>query len=76
MKKVLNTGKHVYSEKPHGGSVNELKEVLDLAKAKNLQWMVRNCEERSDELGMRQLRSQFVCASSFSPSAQAAFTAT
>ena len=37
---------------------------------------VRNCEERSDELGMRQLRSQFVCAGSFRPNALAAFIAT
>lgn len=35
----INSGKHVYSEKPHGGTVNEFKAVLDLAAAKNLQWM-------------------------------------
>ena len=37
--KALEHGKHVYSEKPHGGTVNELKAVLDLAASKNLQWM-------------------------------------
>lgn len=37
--KALERGKHVYSEKPHGGTVNELKAVLDLAASKNLQWM-------------------------------------
>lgn len=37
--KALESNKHVYSEKPHGGTVNELKSVLDLAKEKNLQWM-------------------------------------
>eukprot|EP00537_Pseudo-nitzschia_pungens_P013782 CAMPEP_0172387510 /NCGR_PEP_ID=MMETSP1061-20121228/4801_1 /TAXON_ID=37318 /ORGANISM="Pseudo-nitzschia pungens, Strain cf. pungens" /LENGTH=458 /DNA_ID=CAMNT_0013117161 /DNA_START=10 /DNA_END=1386 /DNA_ORIENTATION=+ len=37
--KALEHGKHIYSEKPHGGTVNELKAVLDLAASKNLQWM-------------------------------------
>lgn len=39
MKRLLLSGKHVYSEKPHGGTVADLKSVLDLAKDKNLQWM-------------------------------------
>lgn len=37
--KALQNDKHVYSEKPHGGTVKELKEVLDLAKERNLQWI-------------------------------------
>jgi predicted dehydrogenase len=37
--KALESNKHVYSEKPHGGTVCELKSVLDLAKEKNLQWI-------------------------------------
>jgi len=37
--KALENNKHVYSEKPHGGTVNELKEVLDLARKNNLQWI-------------------------------------
>ncbi|VEU38565.1 unnamed protein product [Pseudo-nitzschia multistriata] len=39
LKRALELGKHVYSEKPHGGTVNELRAVLDLAASKNLQWM-------------------------------------
>ena len=37
--KALQNDKHVYSEKPHGGTVKELKEVLHLAKERNLQWI-------------------------------------
>mmetsp|Transcript_5720 Transcript_5720/g.12457 ORF Transcript_5720/g.12457 Transcript_5720/m.12457 type:complete len:386 (-) Transcript_5720:100-1257(-) len=37
--KALQNDKHVYSEKPHGGTVLELKSVLDLAAGRNLQWM-------------------------------------
>lgn len=37
--KSLENGKHVYSEKPHGGTINEFKTLLDLAAAKNLQWI-------------------------------------
>jgi len=39
IKNSLEHGKHVYSEKPHGGTVLELKSVLDLAASRNLQWM-------------------------------------
>lgn len=37
--KALNNDKHVYSEKPHGGTVLELKSLLDLAAGRNLQWI-------------------------------------
>lgn len=37
--KALQNNKHVYSEKPHGGTVRELKSLLDLAAERNLQWM-------------------------------------
>ena len=37
--KALQDGKHVYSEKPHGGTVNELKSIIDLAAKNNLQFM-------------------------------------
>lgn len=37
--KALQNNKHVYSEKPHGGTVQELKAVLDLAASRNLQWI-------------------------------------
>ena len=37
---------------------------------------VRSSEERSDELGMRQLRSEFVCASSCSLDSDATVAAT
>ena len=36
---------------------------------------VSNCEERSDELEIRQLRSKFICPNCFSLNAQAAFIA-
>lgn len=39
MTKALQNNKHVYSEKPHGGTVLDLKSVLDLAAQRNLQWM-------------------------------------
>jgi xylose dehydrogenase (NAD/NADP) len=39
IKKALEHGKHVYSEKPSGGTVMELKSILDLAAEKNLQFM-------------------------------------
>mmetsp|Transcript_3864 Transcript_3864/g.8617 ORF Transcript_3864/g.8617 Transcript_3864/m.8617 type:complete len:260 (-) Transcript_3864:1952-2731(-) len=39
MIKALQNNKHVYSEKPHGGTVLALKAVLDLAAQRNLQWM-------------------------------------
>lgn len=37
--KALQNNKHVYSEKPHGGTVLELKSILDLAAKRNLQWI-------------------------------------
>ena len=37
--KALELGKHIYSEKPHGGTMKDLKAILDLAASKNLQWM-------------------------------------
>jgi xylose dehydrogenase (NAD/NADP) len=37
--KALQHGKHVYSEKPSGGTVLELKSILDLVAEKNLQFM-------------------------------------
>ncbi|KAL9185666.1 hypothetical protein ACHAXT_003443 [Thalassiosira profunda] len=37
--KALLSNKHVYSEKPHGGTVNGLKSILNLAAERNLQWM-------------------------------------
>ena len=37
--KALNNNKHIYSEKPFGGSVNELQSILDMAKKLNLQWI-------------------------------------
>ena len=37
---------------------------------------VRNCEERNDELGIRQLRSKFSCTSSFSLGIDATITTT
>ena len=39
MCKALESGKHVYSEKPHSGTVAEFKQVLDLAAARGRQWM-------------------------------------
>ena len=39
MCKALEGGKHVYSEKPHSGTVAEFKHVLDLAAACGRQWM-------------------------------------
>ena len=42
----------------------------------NLNTEVRNCEEQSDELGIRQLRSKFSCAISFSVKPDAAISAT
>jgi len=37
--KCIAAGKHIYSEKPHGGSVAELKELIDSCQAAGLQWM-------------------------------------
>jgi len=37
--KALNNNKHIYSEKPFGGTVNELKSILDMATKLNLQWI-------------------------------------
>ena len=31
MKKAILNGKHIYSEKPHSGTVSEFKSILDLA---------------------------------------------
>ena len=39
LRNAIHHGKHIYSEKPHGGSIQEFKSILDLAQAKNLQWM-------------------------------------
>ena len=36
--KAIDAGKHIYSEKPLGGSVAELKALLDACEAKGLQW--------------------------------------
>lgn len=37
--KCIAAGKHVYSEKPHGGTVEELKQLIDSCQAAGLQWM-------------------------------------
>jgi len=37
--KCIAAGKHVYSEKPHGGTVEELKGLIDSCQAAGLQWM-------------------------------------
>jgi len=39
MRRALEAGKHVYSEKPHSGTVAEFRQVLDLAAARGRQWM-------------------------------------
>lgn len=51
--KALESNKHVFSEKPHGGTVCELKSVLDLAKEKNLQW-IDGTMVRWNRFGLRQ----------------------
>lgn len=37
--KAIAAGKHIYSEKPMGGTVSELKALLDECAAKGVQWM-------------------------------------
>jgi len=37
--KCIAAGKHVYTEKPHGGTVEELKGLIDSCQAAGLQWM-------------------------------------
>eukprot|EP00450_Noctiluca_scintillans_P014284 CAMPEP_0194485546 /NCGR_PEP_ID=MMETSP0253-20130528/6525_1 /TAXON_ID=2966 /ORGANISM="Noctiluca scintillans" /LENGTH=362 /DNA_ID=CAMNT_0039325543 /DNA_START=66 /DNA_END=1154 /DNA_ORIENTATION=- len=37
--KCIAAGKHIYSEKPHGGTVEELKNLIDSCQAAGLQWM-------------------------------------
>eukprot|EP00927_Polykrikos_kofoidii_P007666 TRINITY_DN13153_c0_g1_i1.p1 TRINITY_DN13153_c0_g1~~TRINITY_DN13153_c0_g1_i1.p1 ORF type:complete len:364 (+),score=57.24 TRINITY_DN13153_c0_g1_i1:139-1230(+) len=37
--KCIAAGKHVYSEKPHGGTPQELKELITSCEAAGLQWM-------------------------------------
>ena len=37
--KAIAAGKHVYSEKPMGGSVQDLKKILDACEQKGVQWM-------------------------------------
>jgi predicted dehydrogenase len=37
--KCIAAGKHIYSEKPHGGTVAELKELIESCQAAGLQWM-------------------------------------
>lgn len=39
IKKAIAAGKHIYSEKPLGGSVAELEELIDACAAANLQWI-------------------------------------
>lgn len=39
IEKAIAAGKHVYSEKPMGGSVAELQALLDACAAKGVQWM-------------------------------------
>lgn len=39
MKDAILKGKHVYSEKPHSGTVSELKGIIDLAASSGKQWM-------------------------------------
>jgi D-xylose 1-dehydrogenase (NADP+, D-xylono-1,5-lactone-forming) len=39
LRKAIAAGKHIYSEKPLGGSVPELRELIDACAAANLQWM-------------------------------------
>jgi len=39
LKKAIAAGKHIYSEKPLSGSVEELQEVLTLCEKAGLQWM-------------------------------------
>ena len=36
---ALENNMHIYSEKPFGGTVSDLREVIDLAQKKNLQWI-------------------------------------
>ena len=59
--KCIGAGKHVYSEKPFGGSVEELKGLIDSCYAAGLQWMdgtmwyhsarTKAIEERMKDLG-------------------------
>eukprot|EP00439_Symbiodinium_sp_Y106_P071905 s1348_g13.t1 len=37
--KAISRGKHIYSEKPMGGTASELSELLKLCEEKGLQWM-------------------------------------
>eukprot|EP00943_MAST-04B_sp_MAST-4B-sp1_P008061 g8061.t1 len=39
MKTAIEKGKHIYSEKPHSGTVSELKAILDLAQQNGVQWI-------------------------------------
>ena len=39
MKKAIEKGKHIYSEKPHSGTVSEFGGILSLAQQKGLQFM-------------------------------------
>ena len=50
----------------YAGDIELRPPILDSAQ-KYISDKVRSCEERSDELEMRQLRSQFVCAGSLKP---------
>jgi predicted dehydrogenase len=61
MKNAILRGKHVYSEKPHSGTVSELKSILDLAASSGRLWMdgtmwyhskrTKAIEEKLKELG-------------------------
>ena len=39
MKKAIEKGKHIYSEKPHSGTVSEFKGILSLAQQKGVQFI-------------------------------------
>jgi len=41
LREAIESGKHVYTEKPMGGTVEEIAELTALALAHNVQWVRR-----------------------------------
>jgi xylose dehydrogenase (NAD/NADP) len=74
MKNAILSGKHIYSEKPHSGTVSELKSILDLAASSGMLWMdgtmwyhskrTKAIEEKLKELGsVRRVSASFTWGS-------------